>query len=219
LVALPTSEISMISGVPQALTAVATRIGMPVLGTVGAVLVSVSAAGGLGAWIMGTARLPFLFGLDRYLPRSLGAVHPKYGSPHIALLLQAGLTTIVLLAAVSGSTVREAYAVLIDMTVILMFVPLLYMFASLPVLRRRAVGDSREIRRIPGGPIASWLVTISGFSVTLIAVALSIVPPAGSLNPMLFVFKVAGGSVVLISVGLVYFFRGRAVEAASVAAH
>ena len=44
----------------------------------------------------------------------------------------------------SGSAIHEAFVMLINMTVILTFVPLLYLFAALPVLRRRAAG-AREV--------------------------------------------------------------------------
>ncbi|MDP9083027.1 MAG: APC family permease [Pseudomonadota bacterium] len=207
--ALPAQQINAISGVPQALTAVAARAGAPALGIAAAVLLTVASMGGLGAWITGTARLPFLFGLDRYLPRALGAVHPKFGSPHVALLAQGGLTTVVLLAAISGSAVREAYIVLIDMTVILTFLPLLYMFAALPMLRRRSPGSHPGVIMIPGGPVACWLVAGSGFSVTLLAVLFAMLPPVASTNRTLFAVKVVGGCATLIGAGLVFYFRAR----------
>jgi amino acid transporter len=209
LAALPASEINAVSGVPQALSAVAARVGAPLLGAVAAALVTLASMGGLGAWIAGTARLPFLFGLHRYLPKRLGAVHPKFGSPHVALLTQAVLTTLVLLAALSGSAIHEAYTVLIDMTVILTFVPLLYMFAAAPVLRLRARGTHSGVTLIPGGALGSWLVAALGFSVTLLAVLFAMVPPAASASRGLFTLKVVGGSVLLIAVGLMFYFRGR----------
>ncbi len=207
--ALPTQQINAISGVPQALTAVAARVGAPALGIAAAVLLTVASIGGLGAWITGTARLPFLFGLDRYLPKALGAVHPKFGSPHVALLTQGVLTTVVLLAAISGSAVRDAYTVLIDMTVILTFLPLLYMFAALPMLRRRSSASHPGVMIIPGGPFACWLVAGCGFSVTLLGVLFAMVPPVTSTNRALFAVKVVGGSAMLIGAGLVLYFRAR----------
>jgi amino acid transporter len=217
-VALPAQQINAISGVPQALTAVATRVGVPVLGVAAAALLTVSQMGGLGAWITGTARLPFLFGLDRYLPKALGAVHPKFGSPHIALLTQGVLATVVLLAAISGSAIREAYEVLIDMTVILTFVPLLYMFAALPILRRRAPRGLPGVTLIPGGSFACWLVGGAGFSVTLLAVLFAMVPPAASASRTLFAIKVVGGSATLILAGLAFYFRGRRLVSSTIRA-
>jgi amino acid transporter len=213
LVALPASQINAISGIPQALAAIAGRVGVPMLGYVAATLLALSAMGGLGAWITGTARLPFLFGIDRYLPKSIGAVHPRFGSPYVALVTQAMLATIVLLAAVSGSAIREAYAALIDMTVILGLLPLLYMFAALPVLRRRATADALGMSLIPGGARGGALVALSGFSVTMMAVIFAMVPPADSPHPRLFQVKVVGGSVALLAVGLICFVRGRTLAA------
>jgi len=208
-IALPAQQINAISGIPQALTAVAVRAGVPMFGTVAAVLVTLSLIGSLGAWITGTARLPFLFGLDRYLPTALGAIHPASGSPYVALLTQGVLATIVLLAAISGSAIHEAYLMLIDMTVILSFLPLLYMFAALPMLRRRETGKEVNITLIPGGPFACWLVGGTGFLVTLLALLVAMVPPADSTSRALFAVKVIGGCATLIAVGLVFFCRGR----------
>jgi glutamate:GABA antiporter len=208
LMALPAQQINAISGIPQALTAVAQRAGVPVFGSIAAALITLAQIGSLGAWITGTARLPFLFGLDRYLPRALGKIHPVYGSPHVALLTQGVLATLVLLAAISGSAIHEAYLMLIDMTVILSFLPLLYMFAALPVLRRRASG-SVDVALIPGGSFTCWLVGGKGFLITLLALLLAMVPPTDSSSPALFSIKVIGGSVALITIGLVFYHRRR----------
>jgi glutamate:GABA antiporter len=209
LTALPAQQINAISGIPQALTAVAVRAGAPIFGVVAAALVTLSQIGSLGAWITGTARLPFLFGLDRYLPKALGSVHPASGAPHVALLTQGVLATLVLLAAISGSAVHEAYLMLIDMTVILSFLPLLYMFAALPMLRRRATGKDAEVTLIPGGQFICWLVGGTGFLVTLLALVVAMVPPADSTSRTLFAIKVIGGCATLIAVGLVFYWRGR----------
>jgi amino acid transporter len=207
--ALPARQINAISGIPQALSAVAVRAGVPMFGVIAAALVTLSLIGSLGAWITGTARLPFLFGLDRYLPRAVGAVHPVSGSPHVALLTQGVLATIVLLAAISGSAVHEAYLMLIDMTLILSFLPLLYMFAALPMLRRRAPDQQVNITLIPGGEPVCWLVGGMGFLVTLLALVVAMVPPADSTSRTLFAVKVIGGCATLLAVGLVFYVRGR----------
>ncbi len=130
----------------------------------------------------------------------------------MALLVQGILATLVLLAAISGSAIHEAYLMLIDMTVILSFLPLLYMFAALPVLRRRGSGQSGDIALIPGGPFICWLVGGTGFLITLLALILAMVPPADSSRPALFAIKVIGGSAALIIVGLVFYHRRRTRE-------
>lgn len=63
LVALPANQISAISGIPQAMEAIGRRGGIPLFGVIAAVLLTLTATGGLGAWVTGTARLPFVMGL------------------------------------------------------------------------------------------------------------------------------------------------------------
>jgi amino acid transporter len=209
LVALPPAQIDLIGGLPQALAALSERLGMPAFGPLASGLVALGSLGGLGAWITGTARLPFVVGVDRYLPKPLSALHPKYATPYIALLTQASITTLILLAAVSGTTIHEAFLLLIDMTLILSFLPLLYIFTALPLLRHRAAGKNDGINLIPGGSIGCWLVSALGFATTLLAIVTSIVPPDTSANRGLFLIKVGGGCVLIIGIGLAFYACGR----------
>src|SRR5579862_4619107 len=151
LVALPPAQINAISGIPEALRAIGARAGMPFFGVLTAALLTLGSVGALGGWITGSARLPFVVGLGHYLPERFAAIHPKYGTPHVALLAQAAATTVVLVAALSGSAIHEAYLLLIDMTVALVSVVWLYIFISLPVLRRRAAGRNEGVTLLPGG--------------------------------------------------------------------
>ena len=210
LVALPPGQIGVISGIPEAMEATGQRIGMPMFGMIAAALLAITSAGGLGAWITGTARLPFVMGLGHYLPGKLGAIHPRHGTPHVALLVQAAATSVVLLAAISGSTVHEAYLLLIDMTAALSCAVWVYMFAALPVLRRRGVGEREEVALIPGGPRVGWLVAWVGVLATTFATVVSLIPPEGSAHPLLFLIKGAGGCILVFALGLLICHRGRA---------
>ena len=209
LVALPTGQIDMIGGIPQALAAVGNRIGLPFFGSLAAVLLTVAQLGSLGAWITGTARLPLVVGVDRYLPKPLATLHPRYATPYVALLTQAVIVSIILLATLSGSAIHEAYVILIDMTLVLTFIPLLYLFAALPILRRRAAGRDEGIARVPGGAFGCWLVSGLGIAMTLLTIVTSLVPPEHSAHPSLFFVKVGGGCCVLIGIGLAFYARGR----------
>jgi glutamate:GABA antiporter len=209
LVALPTSQIDLIGGIPQALAAVGKRIGVPIFGPITAGLLALSQLGSFGAWITGTARLPFVVGVDRYLPKPLALLHPKFGTPYVALLIQSTVVTIILLAALSSATIHETYSILIDMTVILGLLPLLYIFASLPMLRRRGPADTKGIMVVPGGAVGCWLVRGLGFSTTLLAIVTSMMPPEHNSQPGLFFLKVVGGSCLIIAIGLMFYLRGR----------
>jgi amino acid transporter len=209
LVTVPTGQIDVITGIPQALTAIADRIAFPGLAVFGAFLVCLGATGGLGAWVSGVARIPYAIGIDHYLPAALGKTHPKWGTPHVALVTQGVVVTLLLAAAVTESTVEEAYVMLLDMTIILYFIPFLYMFAALPALRRKAAGNDEDLNLVPFGAFGPWLFGGLGFAATLLSVALALIPPEGSTNPTLFVLKVAGGCLLFVAGGLVFYYRNR----------
>src|SRR6202044_3786769 len=125
------------------------------------------------------------------------------------LLTQGVLTTLVLLAALSGSAIHEAFTALIDMSMILSFVPLLYMFAALPVLRRRARPGAADVTLIPGGLPVCWVVAGTGMATLALGIVVAMVPPTNSVSPWLFGLKVVGGCVVMIAAGLIFYARGR----------
>ena len=209
LVALPANQISAISGIPEAIEAIGHRAGILHIGAVVALLLAIGNLGGLSAWVGAVARLPFVMGLGHYLPERLGALHPKYGSPYIALLTQAALASVVLLAAVAGSAIREAYLLLIDMTAALNCLTWAYIFASLGILRQRAAGENSGVKLIPGGPIVCWLLAGVGVLAMAFATIASMVPPEGSGSPALFVLKGVGGCVLVFVTGFFIARRGR----------
>ncbi len=209
LIAIPAGTIDAIAGIPQALSAVGARLGIPQFGVVTALLMTLANIGAISAWISGTTRLPFVVGVDRYLPAALARLHPVHGTPHISLLVQGVICSLVLMLAVSGSTVKEAFVILLDMTIITAMMPLLYIVAAYPILRHRAAGRNAGVTLSPGGPLICWLAGFSGFATTALAIVTSMIPPTGSTNPGLFVAKVVGGSALLIGVGLVFYRRGR----------
>lgn len=207
LIALPTAMIDVIAGIPQALSAIGVRIGLPQFGRFTAALVTLGTIGSISAYVTCTARLPFVVGVDRYLPQVLARLHPRYGTPYVSLLTQSILSSLVLMAALSGATIHEAFNILIDMTIILTLLPLLYIFAAFPILRRRAKGRNEGITLSPGGNVVCWLVGLTGFATTLLAILTSLIPPADNSNPALFLLKVLGGSVLFIAVGLLFYWK------------
>lgn len=209
LAALPANQISAISGIPGALDAIGQRAGVLHAGAVAAILLAVANVGGLSAWIGGVARLPFVMGLGHYLPERLGAIHPKYGTPYVSLLVQAALASIVLLLAVAGSAVKEAYLLLIDMTAALNCLVWAYIFASLAILRQRAGSENGGVILIPGGPIVCWALACVGVLAMVFATVASMLPPEGSGSPALFIMKGVGGCVLVFASGLAIARRGQ----------
>lgn len=199
LVAVPPAEVSPISGAVGALQAVGVHAGWSWLARIGGALVAISVVGGVLAWLGGTARLPFVAGLDRFLPAVMARLHPRHGTPYVSVILQASVTSVLIVASQVGSTVREMYLVLLDMTIVLYFVPFMFLFLSLPRLRRG--GDEPHVVRVPGGAAGLWLVTLVGLAATMATVGTAVIPPPDVANPLLFEAKLWGGLVLFTIIG------------------
>ncbi len=204
--ALPAQEVSIIAGVNQAIAKAATRFGLEWLGPLTALLMTVSGIGGLGAWLIGTARLPFLAGANRDLPSVLGTLHPKWGTPYVAVLFQASLAAACIAAAAQGSSVKSAYLILVNATLIVYFIPYLYMFAAAIRLQRRIATTPGAIP-IPAGPVGSWVINGIGFVTTLLAILLALIPPSGEEAKLVFFSKVFIGSAGFVLVGTAIYSR------------
>jgi len=98
---------------------------------------------------------------------------------------------------------------MLDMSIILYFLPYLYMFAALPVLRLKAAGSNDGVALVRGGNVGVWLVGGVGFTATLLSIVLAMIPPADSATPGLFVAKVGGGCLLFVIVGLAFYHRNR----------
>ena len=168
-----------------------------------ALLMTLAGLGGLGAWLVGTARLLFVGGLDRYLPPVFGKTHARWKTPYVALLVQAGLSALFILAATQGSTVHTAYLMLVDATLIVYFIPYLYMFAAAIRLRLRLERTPGAIP-VPGGAAGSWIVNGVGFTTTLLAIILALVPPSDEAGKIGFFLKVFGGCTAFVVAGFLF---------------
>ncbi len=210
ILTVPEGKVGIIEGVAQAFHAV----NFPGIGTIGAVLVVLSTMGLFGAWMTGTARVPFVIGLDHYLPDAFAKIHPQWGSPYISLLMQAMVLTILFLSSIMGSTLKEAFLILLDMSIILYFIPFLYMFASLVWHLKHNTGDEGSFELLGKSKATGWLVALLGFSITFFSIIISSMPTRDIENKMLFVVKVIGGAAVLIGAGLiVYYLKKREMAA------
>ncbi len=200
-------DVGIIDGVAQSFHEVSKALENPVIRGLGAILVTLSTLGLFGAWLTGAARIPFVVGLDNYLPAALGRVHKRWGSPYVSLILQAVVLSLLLAASLYGSSVKEAYLVLLDMSIILYFIPFLYMFAALFWHVRKGTGQQGIFRFFEKPSWVLFLVTGLGFGITFLSIVLSCIPSGAVERPMWFVTKVVGGAGVLIGLGFVLYLR------------
>jgi len=198
------------SGVFQAITHGSSLIGVGFLGVLAALLVTVGNAGGVGTTVAGVARVPFAVGIDSYLPSFFGKIHPRWKTPYISILIQAGISAAVLILAQLNESVNGAYQVLVDAAIILYFLPFLYMYAAAIKLAYR--GDREQSSGavlVPGGRAGIWIVGSLGFLICLLAMALSMIPPGETTNTVVFELKLIGGTGLAILIGLALYWRSK----------
>jgi amino acid transporter len=207
LIALPANQVSGLEGIMQAISKSAERVGFTGIVPFAALLITISNLGALGAWLAVSARLPFVAGLDRYLPEAFARVHPKWGTPYVALLAQAICGVIFIVLSQAGTSVYGAYEVLVSMGIITYFIPYLLIFASLIRLQREAVAP--ETMRIPGGRPAAIALGMLGFTTTMVTIVCSVIPAADEPYKLLAVAKIVGLTALLLAVGVLLFVFGK----------
>ncbi len=167
---VPADQINVVAGLLQAISnglSGAAGYGWPVVSLV-ALLLAVSRIGGVGAWLTGSARIAFVVGLDRYFPAAFGRLHQRWRTPYIAILVQGLIAGLFLFVSIlgKGTTVETAFLILIDMSLLIYFVPYLYLFVCFMVHCWKQHNAVALI--IPGSRLGALVAGISGSMVTLL---------------------------------------------------
>jgi glutamate:GABA antiporter len=207
LVALPSAEVNSLQGLVQAISKTASRVGFPGVLPVAAFLIALSNIGAAGAYLAAVARLPFVAGIDRFLPPAFGTLHQRWKTPWVALLTQLILGALFIFLGQAGTSVKGAYEVLVSMGVITYFIPYLYLFAAQIKLQREPAGP--EVIRVPGGRPIATLVAALGFLTTTFTIAVSLIPQPDEPNKPLALLKIVGGTGVLVLMGVGIYLSGK----------
>jgi amino acid transporter len=161
-------------------------------------------AGSGAAWLAAPARVPFAIGIDRYLPASFAKVHPRFGTPYIALLVQAVVATVLILVNTYGATLQEAYLALLGGSIVLVMVTYLYLFGAWTRLLKRE------------GPLRwrVWALSRLGLTATTFAILACFIPPPVVAGIAGFELKIVGSVLVMLLCGLaIYFWERQRVKA------
>ena len=216
LVAVPASELAERSGIADAVDLTTGRLGLAGMGALTGLLLVVGAIGGTNSWVAGAARVPFAAGVDSVLPSAFGRLHPRYRTPHVALIIQGLAATVLFLASVFVSiggeqtSIQESYDILVNLTILIYFVPYLYLFAAWIRLRRfESPTPGEDVMTMTRGMASVWLVAGCGFAATFIAIALVFVPPPGTESIFTYQANLVGQALALFAIGGVFYFVAR----------
>ena len=207
LLALPKEQVNGLEGIMQAIVRSTERVGWSGLVPFAAILLVLSSVGCVAAWLAAMSRIPFVAGIDRFLPPAFAKLHPRWGTPYVPLIIQAGFAAVCVFLGQAGTSVRGAYDVLLSMTIIVYFVPYVMVFAALIKLQGEPAGP--EVIRIPGGKPVAILVGVVGAITSVLTIIFSSVPPAEEAHKALAVGKEALLVFVMLAVGATIFFLGK----------
>jgi glutamate:GABA antiporter len=202
LVAVDKDSISVLQGIVQAVSHMAGRVGVAWIVAPFAFLLSLSIAGIGSAWLGGSARIPFVAGLDSYMPEWLGKIHPKYATPYAALIVHASVSLIlVIVNFVATGGVQESFQSLLSLAVVLQLIPFLYMFGGL----LKIAFDEGFIR---GHYAKGTLIFagVSGLVTTVLGIALAFFPAQQIKSIARYEIWMFGGTIFFIGLAAFFFF-------------
>ncbi len=202
LLAVPQRDLKVLQGVIQGVDLMAAKLSLRWLLLPMTVLIAVSVVGATSAWLSGSARILFVSGLDRYLPKALGKIHPKYQTPHIALIGIGALASgLILMSFVGKATVREAYVTLLDLAVVVQMISYLYLYAS---LARIAFGKSPAAGFY--GMSRVRFAAVSGLATTAVGMIVAFVPSHSVDSVWRFEIKMILTCILFLTVAVGLFF-------------
>lgn len=208
LVAVPSSDTSALNGVMEAISHASVRLGLGFLAPIAAILIVLTCLGSAGAWIGSVARIPFVAGIDNFLPKAFGRLHPRYGSPAAALIVQAVIAMLLAVLGQAGTSVKGAYDVLISLMVIAQMIPFLFLFAA--AIRLSGGAAQPGDLKVPGGRVTIVLAALLGLFTTAASIVLSVVTRPDDPDKVMSVIKVIGMTSVMLLAGILVYALGTA---------
>jgi amino acid transporter len=201
LALVPQDQIDLIAPVPQVLSR-----GFGAISSFGAVatltimaLLCIRLAQS-SVMFAGNTRLPMVAGWDRLLPDWFTKLHAKYKTPVNSILFVGAVTLALAIVGLVGVGKQEAFQLLWNASGLFYALTYLVMF-GIPLLGLRGVRPRPSI----------WLklAALSGFLMTLLYVALSVVPIIQVESRLLFAAKISGLIIIANLLGLAIYLLAR----------
>ncbi|MGB6631989.1 MAG: APC family permease, partial [Terriglobales bacterium] len=222
-------NVNVLQGIVQAVNHMAASVGIPWITVPFAFMLSFSIAGIGSAWMGGSARIPFVAGLDSYMPAWLGKVHPRYATPYAALIVQGIVSAILVLGNFYGwwfwdkvmgafgllprlylspAGAGEVFQRLLSLAVVLQLVPFVYVFCALVKF-----GVTESAPRGRYSRATMFLAGTSGLLTTILGIALVFFPAQQITSLWSYEIWMVGGTLFFIGLaGFFFFVYGRLKE-------
>ncbi len=194
-------SVNVLQGIVQAVSQMSARVGFAWIIVPFALMLSLSIAGIGSAWMGGSARIPFVAGLDSYMPSWLGRIHSRYATPYAALIVQGIVSAVLVILNFAGAGVQETFQKLLSLAVVLQLVPFVYMFAALV---KFAITESTPKGQY--GRPTLLVAGLSGFLTTILGIALVFFPAQQIRSLWQYELWMFGGTLFFIGLAAFFFF-------------
>ena len=194
-------DVNVLQGIVQAVTHMAAEVGWLWITIPFAVMLSLSIAGIGSAWMGGSARIPFVAGLDSYMPSWLGKVHPRYSTPYAALIVQGVVSAILVILNFVGAGVQETFQKLLSLAVVLQLVPFVYAFGALV---KFAITEAKPKGQY--GRLTMLLAGLSGLLTTILGIAMVFFPAQQITSIWQYELWMVGGTLFFVGLAAFFFF-------------
>lgn len=198
---IPQDQIDLIAPIPQILT-----VGFGPLGMVAGIasltifaMISIRLAQS-SVMFAGNTRLPMVAGWDDLLPAWFTKLHDKYRTPVNSILFVGAATLFMGIVGLVGVGKQEAFQLLWNASGVFYALTYLVMFA-IPLFGLRASGVKL--------PLWLHIASLSGIIMTLLYVALSIVPIVKVESQFAFALKISGLIIATNLIGLAFYFAAK----------
>ena len=195
LVFIGVNDPNPIYGHIQAVSSVFSQFGVLWLASLVALIELLGLAGCGAAWVAAPARIPFVIGIDQYLPKAFARVHPRFGTPYVALIVQASIATALIFVNIWGATLKDAYLALLGGSIVLVMVTYVYLLAAW--------------WRLGGAKTRVVLLSLTGLAAISVSLLAGFLPPPTVENVWKFELNLIGSVVVMLICGLAVYGFGR----------
>ncbi|HXH66584.1 MAG TPA: APC family permease [Candidatus Limnocylindrales bacterium] len=228
LLAIPSGESSNLNGLAQAVARTTSRLHINGITEITALFIVISNIGAAGAFLAAAARLPFVAGLDGYLPAAFSKLHPRFKTPWVSVLGQGLFGILFAFLGQAGASVAGAYNILIAIGIVITMIPFMFLFASMIRLQNRQRfpdhlppnspspsnpqpnSSSESYNSFTSFPsFTSRILGFIGFSTATFATFLSLIPPPEEPHKLLYLLKLLGSTAALIALGFLLFHLGQ----------
>jgi glutamate:GABA antiporter len=194
-------NVNVLQGVVQAVSHMAGRVGLSWIPIPFAIMLSFSIAGIGSAWIGGCSRIPFVAGLDSYMPSWLGNIHPRYATPYAALIVQGIVSAVLVILNFAGAGVQETFQKLLSLAVVLQLVPFVYAFGALV---KFALNEPSPKGRYSRSTL--FVAGMCGLLTTVLGIALVFFPAQQISSLWQYELWMFGGTLFFVGLAAFFFF-------------